>query len=241
MLDHETTMSLIQLAQKGDEQAKTTLIEQNTPLLKSIIKRYMGKNIEYDDLFQISSIGLLKAIKNFSLDYDVKFSTYAVPMILGEIKRFLRDDGYLKVSRSVKTQANKIMQFLDCYRKEHSTEPTIDEIAKEFGCDATDIVFALDSTKMPISLFEKVDNSDEKGLTLMDKLVVDSKDDDLIDRVILKSVINDLTPRERKIIIFRYFRDMTQGEIAEKLGISQVQVSRLENKILEKIRVSFFD
>ncbi len=239
MLEHNETMRLIELAQKGDEDAKTTLIQENTPLIKSLIRRYIGKNIEYDDLFQISSIGLLKAIYNFSLDYNVHFSTYAVPMILGEVKRFLRDDGYLKVSRSVKTQANKIMQFIDGFRKEKQCEPTIDEIAKEFNIEPAEVVFTMDSMKMPISLYEKTDAPDGKSLTVMDKLVVPNSDDDLVDRVILKAVIKDLSKREQKIIIMRYFRDMTQGEIAEELGVSQVQVSRLENKIIEHIKEKF--
>jgi len=238
MLEHEETMRLIELAKKGDENAKTILIQENTPLLKSIIKRYLGKSIEYDDLFQISSIGLLKAIYNFSQDYNVKFSTYAVPMILGEIKRFLRDDGYLKVSRSVKTQANKILQYMDQMRK-IGNEPTIDEIANHFQIEPSEVVFAMDAVKSPVSLYEKTNSGDEKSQELVDKLVMPSKDEDLIDRVILKSVISKLSKREKKIILLRYFRDMTQGEIAKLLGVSQVQVSRLENKILEKIKSYF--
>ncbi|MEG1527677.1 MAG: SigB/SigF/SigG family RNA polymerase sigma factor [Clostridia bacterium] len=239
MLNHQETMRLIVLAQKGDETAKTELIVQNTPLLKSIIKRYMGKNVEYDDLFQISSIGLLKAINNFSLEYNVRFSTYAVPMILGEIKRFLRDDGYIKVSRSVKSLSNKINKYIEAFGKENNASPSVEQIAQYFAVEPTEIVFAMDSSKMPVSLYEQSDNGDDKNPCLLDKLVSDKKDDDLIDRVILKSVINELTPRERKIILLRYFRDLTQGEIAIQLGVSQVQVSRLENKILEKIKDKF--
>ena len=126
-------MELIRRAQQGDEQAKTRLIEENTPLLKSIIRRYVGKGVEYDDLFQISSVGLLKAINNFSLEYNVKFSTYAVPMVLGEVKRFLRDDGYVEVSRSVKTQANKINQWVEAYRKTHQNEPSVEESRRSSG------------------------------------------------------------------------------------------------------------
>lgn len=138
MLTHEETMRLITLAQQGDEQAKSRLVVENTPLLKSIIKRYMGKHVEYDDLFQISSIGLLKAINNFSLEYNVRFSTYAVPMILGEVKRYMRDDGYIKVSRSLKSQANKIAQFVDSYRKKNGEEPTVEEIAEHFGIEVAE-------------------------------------------------------------------------------------------------------
>lgn len=239
MFDHEETMALIQNAQKGDEEAKTALVIQNTPLLKSIIKRYISKNVEYDDLFQIGSVGLLKAIANFDTKYNVRFSTYAVPMILGEVKRYLRDDGYIKVSRSTKQLAYKMNQYIDAYRKEHSQEPTVEEIGEYFNLDSSEVVFALDSSKMPISLYEKANSPDDNSLMLIDKLIVENKDDELIDRVILKTVINQLTPREKKIIIFRYFRDMTQGEIAEKLGVSQVQISRIENKILEKIKKNF--
>ena len=239
MLDHDVTMELIRLAQQGDEHAKTKLIEENTPLLKSIIRRYVGKVVEYDDLFQISSVGLLKAINNFSLDYNVKFSTYAVPMVIGEVKRFIRDDGYVKVSRSVKTQANKISQWIEAYRKTHQHEPSVEDIATEFKLEISDVVFIMDSTKSPISLFEKINDSDDKSLCLMDKIPSNTKDEDLIDRVILKAVIKELTQREKKIIIMRYFRDMTQSDIAKQLGVSQVQVSRLENKILEKIKAKF--
>lgn len=238
MLEHEETMKLIARAKEGDEEAKTILIQENTPLIKSIIRRYLGKNVEYDDLLQISSIGLLKAIYNFSLDYNVRFSTYAVPMILGEIKRFLRDDGYLKVSRSVKTQANKILQYMDKMQKEGS-DPTIEDIANHFGIEPSEVVFAMDAIKSPVSLYEKANSGDDKSQELVDKLVVPSRDEDLIDRVILKSVISKLSKREKKIILLRYFRDMTQGEIAKLLGVSQVQVSRLENKILEKIKSQF--
>lgn len=239
MLDHNQTMELIAKAQKGDESAKTVLIEQNTPLIKSIVRRYLGKNVEYDDLFQISSIGLLKAINNFSLDYNVRFSTYAVPMILGEIKRFMRDDGFLKVSRSIKTLSSKINQFVDGYKKEHSAEPTIDLIAQQFSIEPSEVVFAMDASRMPLSLHEKANDADEKSQCLMDKLASPNKDEELINRVILRSVIDQLTAREKKIIILRYFRDKTQSEIAQLLGVSQVQVSRLENKIMEKIRKKF--
>lgn len=241
MLDHNETMELIAKAQNGNAAAKATLIEQNTPLIKSIVRRYLGKNVEYDDLFQISSIGLLKAVANFSLEYNVRFSTYAVPMILGEIKRFMRDDGFLKVSRSIKTLSAKINQFVDSYKKENSTEPTVEIIAQNFNVEPSEVVFAMDAGRMPLSLNEKINDSDEKSQCLMDKLASPNKDDELIDRVILRSVIDQLSPREKKIIVLRYFRDKTQSEIARQLGVSQVQVSRLENKIMEKIRKKFKD
>ena len=237
MLSHEETMRLIALAQQGDDEAKQTLVVENTPLLKSIIKRYIGKHIEYDDLFQISSIGLLKAIANFSTEYNVRFSTYAVPMILGEVKRYMRDDGYIKVSRSLKTQANKIAQYIHNCRKE-GQEPTVEEVAQKFEMEVSDVVFAMDSAKMPVSLYDSANDKDGKALQLVDRLS-DNSDKKLVDNVILKDMLSQLSDREKKIVFLRYYRDMTQGEIASKLGVSQVQVSRLENKIIEKLKKQY--
>lgn len=239
--NHEETMRLIDAAQKGDEQAKTALVTQNMPLIKSIVKRYLGKGTEYQDLVQIAAIGLLKAVSNFSLSYEVRFSTYAVPMIVGEIKRFIRDDGYVKVSRSIKSLSVKIMKFTEEFKKNFQAEPTVNDIAKNFNIEPSEVVFVTDSIKIPLSLYDKTDNGDEKGLSLAEKLSTDQKEDDVINRVILKSVINKLSPKEKKIIILRYFRDYTQGDIAKMMGVSQVQVSRLENKILLNIRQEFDD
>ena len=142
--DHENTMRLIGLAQNGDQSAKEQLITENTPLIKSIVKRYIGKGVEYNDLMQIAGMGLLKAVYNFSLDYEVRFSTYAVPMIIGEIKRFIRDDGYIKVSRSIKTTSLKISRFIDDYKKQNNSEPTLNEIAEKFQLDTGEIIFIID-------------------------------------------------------------------------------------------------
>jgi len=237
--NHENTMSLIKKAQEGDLEAKEQLVNDNTPLIKSIVKRYLGKGIEYGDLMQIASLGLLKAIYNFSLEYEVRFSTYAVPMIAGEIKRFIRDDGYIKVSRSIKSMSIKIYRFIDDYKKQHNIEPSIKEIADFFNIDQNEIIFIMDSAKLPVSLYEKSENKDDSGLCLMDKIPSNHKEEDLINKVILKNVINNLSPKEKKIIILRYFRDYTQGDIAKLLGVSQVQISRLENKIIKKIREEF--
>lgn len=241
MLEHLETMALIEKAQQGDEQAKETLLHHNTPLLKSIIRHYCGKNVEYEDLFQISCVGFLKAINNFNTDYNVKFSTYAVPMIVGELKRYLRDDGYIKVSRALKTLSAKIGAFVESYKKEHMKEPSVEEIAKQFEIEPQEVIFAMESSQMPVSLYEKIDENDEKSQCLLDKVGTEDKTDDIIDKVMLRSVINELTPREKKIIVLRYFRDKTQSEIAAHLGVSQVQVSRLESKILDKIRKKFKD
>jgi len=234
MLPHDETIKLIKASQGGDQDATSKLLEENTPLIKSLVKRYVGKHVEYDDLFQISSIGLLKAVKNFDCSFNVRFSTYAVPMILGEIKRYMRDDGYLKVSRSMKSAALKIAQFVDDYKKTHDDSPTVDDIAEAFQMDAAEVVFTLDSAKMPVSIYEKSD-SDDDGVELADRIASDD-DKKLFDKVVLSDMLSHLTDRERKIVVMRFFRDMTQGEIARVLGVSQVQVSRLESKIIEKLK-----
>ncbi len=238
MLSHQETMQLIEKVQQGDDDALATLVQENTPLIKSVIKRYVGKNVEYDDLFQISSIGLIKAVKNFSVQYNVRFSTYAVPMILGEVKRFMRDDGYVKVSRSTKTLCYRINQYIDTVKTQTGISPTVEQLAAEFGVDASDVVFAMESGKMPVSIYEKANDGDDKTTQLLEKLQDDS-DKKLVDKVILQDMLTKLTPREQKIVILRYYRDMTQGEIAKMLGVSQVQVSRLENKIIAKLRDEF--
>lgn len=234
MLSHEETMALVKQAQQGDEEAAQTLLSENTPLLKCIVKRYMGKHVEYDDLFQIAGIGLLKAVKNFRSEFNVRFSTYAVPMILGEIKRHMRDDGYIKVSRSLKSLSGKITKYVDQLVKD-GEDPSVDKIAEHFGLPVADIVFAMDATRLPVSLYETTKDKDGKQTELVDRLPTD-EDRKMMENIILKDMLSKLTERERKIIIYRYYRDMTQGEIAEKMGVSQVQISRLENKILEKLK-----
>ena len=235
MLSHEETMRLLSLAADGDDNATERLIAENTPLLKSIVKRYMGKHIEYDDLFQIAGIGLLKAIKNFKQDFNVRFSTYAVPMILGEIKRQMRDDGYIKVSRSLKSLSSKITRYVDEVIKQGNDDPTVEQIARHFDISPSDVVFALDATRLPVSLYETTSDKDGKQTELVDRLPTD-EDRKMVQSLILKDMLSHLSERERKIIIYRFFRDMTQGEIAEKMGVSQVQISRLETKILDKLR-----
>lgn len=235
MISHDETMRLITLAQQGDEDACGKLLTENAPLLKSIIKRYLGKHVEYDDLYQIAGIGLLKSIKNFSLDYNVKFSTYAVPMILGEIKRYMRDDGYLKVSRSLKSISAKITRYIDEAAKNGEESPRVEDIAKKFGIEPTEVIFAIDAAKLPVSLYETTNDNDGKQTALIDHIPTDD-DKKMVDKVVLKDMLSRLEPREQKIIVLRYFRDMTQGEIAQKMGVSQVQISRLENRILKKLK-----
>lgn len=236
MFDVEKTSDLIQKSKDGDKDALDTLIVENTPLVKSVVRRYSGKNVEYDDLMQLGSMGLLKAIKNFDENFNVRFSTYAVPMIAGEIKRFIRDDGAVKVSRALKLLAYNIGKFKDDFSKSNNREPTIDEISKAFNVDKEEVVFALDSTRYPLSLNDT--QGDDEGAPLIDK-IGENTSNDLDDKIILKGVIKDLPEREKKIIILRYYRDKTQSEVAGIMGVSQVQISRIENKILSKIKESF--
>ena len=234
MLTHRETLELIRQAQSGDQDAKEKLIEQNMPLIKSIVKRYLSKYVDYEDLMQLGALGLIKAINNFDLSFDVRFSTYAVPMIGGEIKRFLRDDGSIKVSRTLKNTCYKINRYIEEYRSEHDREPDIGEIASHFGIEPEEVAFTMDSSRMPVSIYEG--SEDEDNLTLIDRLAEDDHQDELIDGICLKNLLNELEDREKQIIILRYYRDKTQSEIARTIGVSQVQVSRLENKILEKLR-----
>lgn len=236
MLDHETTLALIEKAKNGSEDAKQTLVIENTPLIKSIIKRYIGKGIEYDDLYQLGSLGFIKAIKNFDPNFNVKFSTYVVPMIIGEIKRFMRDDGSIKVSRSIKSFNIQINKFIQGYIKDNGEKPKIEEIAKYFSVDLQEVIFAMDSAKMPISLYTPFEEDTSNGLLVIDRYVQDNSNDDVFENIALRDALKNLEERDKKIILMRYFRDKTQSEIAKELNISQVQVSRLETRILDKIR-----
>ena len=237
MLEREQTIKLILSAQNGDNDATEKLVNENSPLVKSVIKRYRNKGVEYDDLFQLGSMGLLKAIKNFSTEYEVCFSTYAVPMIIGEIKRYLRDDGYIKVSRATKALSYKIAYYIDEYKGENGKNPSIEEIAKNFSIDAHEVVYAIDATTCPLSIYDKGD--DEHGLSVGDKIADKFSIDDELDKIIIKDAISKLSEREQKIVILRFYRDKTQSEVARELNVSQVQVSRLENKIIQKIKQSF--
>lgn len=236
MLNQETTLALLNKAKNGDEEAKRILVTENSPLIKSIIKRYIGKGIEYDDLYQLASLGFIKAINNFEPNFNVKFSTYVVPMIIGEIKRFMRDDGSIKVSRTIKTLNIQINKFIEKYLRENGEKPSIEKIAEEFKISTQDVIFAMDSAKMPISLYTPFDEEDDSSLLMIDRYTQDNPNEELFDNIALRDALKDLEDRDKKIILLRYFRDKTQSEIAKELNISQVQVSRLETKILEKIR-----
>lgn len=236
MLEQDELIFHVRRAKLGDESSKEIIFKNNELLLKSIIRRFKGKGVEYDDLYQIASIGLLKAIVNFDESFNVKFSTYTVPMVIGEIKRYMRDNGAVKVSRSLKILANKINKYAQEYQTKHNESPSIESLAKVFNVSQEDIVLALDSIRMPLSLYDKCDDEKESGLELIDKIADKSNEDDLIEKIELDTVLNGLNERERKIMVLRFYRDKTQTEVAQTLGVSQVQVSRLESKIIEKMR-----
>ncbi|MDP4096702.1 RNA polymerase sporulation sigma factor SigF [Paenibacillus sp. P96] len=234
-LDDGEVKRLIALSQTGDHAARDKLVNCNIRLVWSVVQRFMNRGYEPEDLFQIGCIGLLKSVDKFDLSYDVKFSTYAVPMIIGEIQRFLRDDGTLKVSRSLKEMANKVRKKKDELSKQLNRLPTIKEVAEELGVSPEDVVFAQEANKQPTSIHETVFENDGDPITLMDQIADDSQER-WFDKLALNEAIGGLTERERLIVYLRYYRDQTQSEVASRLGISQVQVSRLEKKILQSIK-----
>ena len=236
MLDDKLTIEYIRRAKEGEPGAKETLISENVSLVKCIVKRYLGKGVDYDDLFQIACMGFLKAIAGFDEKFGVKFSTYAVPMIAGEIKRFMRDDGAVKVSRAMKQTAKDINLFVEEYTAAHGRQPSIKEIAETFNLDESETVFVMGSSKMPVSLYGGSEFKDGGERELIETLPASDDQDELLERMLLRGAIEELPERERKIIVLRYFRDMTQSEVAEKIGVSQVQVSRIESKIIKEFR-----
>ena len=236
MLSQEETLELIKKAQQGDMNAKETLVKENSPLIKSVIRWFKDKGIENEDLFQLGCMGFLKAINNFDVAFNVKFSTYVVPMVVGEIKRFMRDDGAVKVSRAIKSLNIKINKYMDDFFSVNNRRPSILEIAKAFNISEQEVVMTMDSAKMPISLYTPFEDGEEEGLTVIDRFDKESGGSDFVDNLALKEVIEKLDSRDKKIILMRYFQDKTQSEIARILGVSQVQVSRLENKILDTLK-----
>jgi len=234
-LDDAEVKRLSALSQAGDNVARDRLVSCNTRLVWSVVQRFMNRGYEPEDLFQIGCIGLLKSVDKFDLSYDVKFSTYAVPMIIGEIQRFLRDDGTLKVSRSLKEMANKVRKKKDELSKVLNRLPTVKEVAEELGVTPEDVVFAQEANKPPASIHETVFENDGDPITLMDQ-IADESQERWFDKLALHEAIDGLSERERLIVYLRYYRDQTQSEVAARLGISQVQVSRLEKKILQSIR-----
>lgn len=237
LLSHEETMDLINKAQTGDEEAQSIIVSHNLGLVRSVLKRFSNRGYDTEDLFQLGCIGLIKAIQKFDSKYEVRFSTYAVPMIIGEIKRFLRDDGIIKVSRSLKQTANKVKMAKESLTKILGREPSIEEISEEIKIDTEDIIMALDSNHQPDYLYDVIHQNDGSPIHLIDKVSNNQSEDlEILDRITLKQVLNELKPRDRQIIVLRYFQDKTQTEIADLLGISQVQVSRIEKRVLENMK-----
>lgn len=234
-MDH--TKELIERAHEGDKEAREKLVVENVGLIWSIVRRFAGRGYEQEDLFQIGSIGLIKAIDKFDMTFDVKFSTYAVPMIAGEIKRFLRDDGMIKVSRSLKEMAYKAYVLREKMEKEYKREPTLTEIASELGVPKEELAQAIDASAEIESLQKIIYQGDGNDISLMDKLPQEGDPcEDIMNKMLLEQMMRGLDEKEKQIIHMRYFLDKTQTQIAEELGVSQVQVSRMEKKILQKMK-----
>lgn len=234
-MDH--TKELIIKAQNGDKEARDTLVTDNMGLVYSSARKYVGRGAELEDLIQIGVIGLIKSIDRFDISFDVQFSTYAVVMIIGEIKRFLRDDGMIKISRSIKENALKIKYAREELNNELMREPTIEEISKRTQIPPEDIVVAQESGRDVESIHKTIYQSDGNEIYLLDKLT-DNKDEkeELLNHMVVKRVLKDLNDNDKKLIVMRYFENKTQTEVAKELGISQVQVSRMEKKILLSMR-----
>lgn len=236
----DETMKLIALAHEGDKAARDQLVMDNVGLVWSIVRRFAGRGHEMEDLFQIGSIGLMKAIDKFDMGFDVRFSTYAVPMITGEIKRFLRDDGMIKVSRSIKEMGNKVKSTREAMVFTLGREPTVEEIASELGVSREEVAASIEAGAEVESLYKTVNKNDENSIFLIDKIEEGEREEDsLLNRIVLKELLEDLEEKEREIIVRRYFYSQTQSQIAADLNISQVQVSRLEKKILKQMREKF--
>jgi len=230
-------IALIKKAHEGDEAARAQLVEDNIGLVWCIVKRFYGRGVEPEDLFQIGSIGLLKAIDKFDLSFEVKFSTYAVPMISGEIKRFLRDDGMIKVSRSLKELSYKAFLAKEKLQEKWNREPTLMELSEELQVAKEDLVMAMEASGEIDSIYKPIYQSDGNEIQLVDKLEEDEvQEDKVLNHMLLKQLLEGLQCDERQLIYLRYFANKTQSEVGRKMGISQVQVSRLEKKILKNLR-----
>ena len=236
-LSYEDNSELLPLAKAGDAEAMNRLIEANLPLVTSISKKFINRGYEYEDIYQIGCMGLVKAINNFDDKYNVKFSTYAVPMIIGEIKRFLRDDGIIKVSRNVKSLAKKLHFDKEALTKKLNRDPSIEELAEFSGIDKEEILFALESSASMQYLYEVIHQDDGSPVLLIDKLSENAVEDkNITEKIALKEALRNLDTKSRQIIVLRYFKDKTQIQVAKMLGISQVQVSRIEKKVLQEMR-----
>ncbi len=237
LLSKEEKEALFIKIKAGDEEARNTFINGNLRLVLSVIQRFYGRGENADDLFQVGCVGLIKAIDNFDLSQNVQFSTYAVPMIIGEVKRYLRDNNSIRVSRSIRDLAYKVIQFKERYTKENGKEPNIDEIAKELDVTKEDIAFSLDAIQDPVSLQEPIYNDGSESIYIMDQ-VKDRKNTDELwaEKITIKGAMEKLSEKERMIINKRFFDGRTQMEVAEEIGISQAQVSRLEKTAIQHIK-----
>lgn len=229
---------LLEKAQTGDKEARNLLVEKNTGLVRSIVNRFISRGVDKEDLFQIGMIGLIKAIDYFDLQYDVRFSTYAVPMITGEIRRFLRDDGMVKVSRSIKDNRITVNRVRDRLAEKARREPSLSEIVDASGLSMEDVLLAMNSSQEVESLHQTIYDGDGSSIRLMDKLSIKgSEGDAALDRMMLADTLAALEEKERELIILRFYFDQTQSQIARRMGVSQVQVSRLEKRILKKMKM----
>lgn len=234
-MDH--TIALIRKSHDGDKEAREQLVEENVGLIWCVVKRFYGRGTEAEDLFQIGSIGLLKAIDKFDVSYDVKFSTYAVPMISGEIKRFLRDDGMIKVSRSLKELSYKSLQVREQLTARLGREPTVEELSGEMGVEKEELVQAMEAGGEVESLYRPIHQKEGSEIRLLDKLEEKEKrEDKILDRMVLKQLLETLDFQERRLIYLRYFAEKTQSDVGKIMGISQVQVSRMEKRIIDRLR-----
>ncbi|WP_280768303.1 RNA polymerase sporulation sigma factor SigF [Salipaludibacillus daqingensis] len=234
-LQDDEVKRLIAIAQKGDLDARNRIVKHNTRLVWSVVQRFMNRGYDQEDLFQIGCIGLIKSVDKFDLSYEVKFSTYAVPMIIGEIQRFLRDDGTVKVSRSIKETGNHIRKMNDELSKTLGRVPTIQEIAQKLDISPEEVVFAQEASRQLASIHETVYENDGDPITILDQ-ISNKEDGKWFERIALRDEIDKLNEREKLIIYLRYYKDQTQSQVADRLGISQVQVSRLEKKILNQLK-----
>ena len=233
----EHTLALIGRSHQGDKEARDTLFEENTGLIYSVARRFLGRGVEMEDLFQIGSIGLLKAVDKFDPAFEVKFSTYAIPMILGELKRFFRDDGMIKVSRSIKENQHRVYLAREKIEKELGREPSLKEIAEMLEMPPEEVAMTMDSAAEVESLYRTVYQSEGTDISLIDKIPEkENAEEHLLNRIFLEEILGKLESSDRKLIYMRYFQDMTQTQVAERLGVSQVQVSRMEKRILGKLR-----
>lgn len=228
--------ALLERVREGDKRAENLMVEQNMGLVYSIVKRFSGRGYELDDLTQIGAIGLIKAVKKFNPEFNVQFSTYAVPMIAGEIKRFIRDDGAIKISRSLKESAMKGWRAEEILRRRLNREPTIGEVSEECGIEVEDLLEAFEAAAPPESIYESIYSGGDKEIQVVDTIAGEEIENNIINKVLLDDILKQLKPREKQILILRYFKGKTQSEIAKMVGVSQVQISRIEKKAIENIR-----